>query len=123
MTQQYKTSKTKGPHSVTFCSSALLFGAPKRIGNEVEERTKEGRKVPFGKRPQTNPSDELNLRYGRPADILAPKHESRILKQSSNPVCGSWKSQVSSPWAKQHCSIMEKPHTEIGVSENAAGML
>ena len=25
-----------------------------------------------------------------------------IFRQLSNPVCGSWKSQASSPWAKQH---------------------
>ena len=31
--------------------------------------------------------------------VLALKHESRILGQWSNPVCGSWKSQASSPWA------------------------
>ena len=36
------------------------------------------------------------------ADILFLKHDSRILRQSSDPVCGSWKSQASSPWAKQH---------------------
>ena len=35
-------------------------------------------------------------------DILFLKHESSIFRQSSNLVCGSWKSQASSPWAKQH---------------------
>ena len=35
-------------------------------------------------------------------EILALKHESRILGQWSNPVCGTSKSQASSPWAKQH---------------------
>ena len=36
------------------------------------------------------------------ADILFLKHDSSTLIRSSDPVCGSWKSQVSSPWAKQH---------------------
>ena len=36
------------------------------------------------------------------ADILFLKHACNILRQSSNPVCGSRKSQASSPWAKQH---------------------
>ena len=36
------------------------------------------------------------------AEILVLKHDSRILGQWSNPVVGSWKSQASSPWAKQH---------------------
>ena len=38
----------------------------------------------------------------RAPDILFLKHDSSIFRQSSNPVCGSWKSQASSPWAKQH---------------------
>ena len=36
------------------------------------------------------------------SDVLFLYHDSRILIQSSYPVCGSWKSQASSPWAKQH---------------------
>ena len=39
---------------------------------------------------------------GRKAEILALKHESRILGQWSFPVCGSRKIQAGSPWAKQH---------------------
>ena len=35
-------------------------------------------------------------------EILALKHESRILGKRSNPVSGSRKSQASSPWVKQH---------------------
>ena len=35
-------------------------------------------------------------------DILFLKHACSILRQSSSPVCGSWKSQASSLWAKQH---------------------
>ena len=35
-------------------------------------------------------------------EVLALKHESRIIGQPSNPVFGSRKSQASSPWAKQH---------------------
>ena len=46
------------------------------------------------------------------AEVLALKHESRILVQWSNPVSGSRKSQDSSPWAKQHM-LMEKPHTGL----------
>ena len=42
------------------------------------------------------------LESRRQADILFLKHVSRILRQSSIPVCGSWKSQASSLWAKQH---------------------
>ena len=34
------------------------------------------------------------------ADILFL--DSSIIRQSSNPVCGSWKNQASSLWAKQH---------------------
>ena len=33
-------------------------------------------------------------------DILFLKHNSSIFRQSSNPVCCSWKSQASSAWAK-----------------------
>ena len=32
-------------------------------------------------------------------EVLALKHERKIFRQSSSPVCGSWKSQASSPWA------------------------
>ena len=57
------------------------------------------------------PAGDLN------ADILALKHEGRILGQWSNPVSGSRKSQASCPWANQRksltCSIMEKPHTGL----------
>ena len=35
-------------------------------------------------------------------EVLALMHESRILRQWSNPVSGSRKSQASSPWSKQH---------------------
>ena len=35
------------------------------------------------------------------ANILFLKHDSSMFRQSSNPVCGSWQSQSSSPWAKQ----------------------
>ena len=38
---------------------------------------------------------------GGPGNLFL-KHDSSIFRQSSNPVCGSWKSQASSPWAKQH---------------------
>ena len=36
------------------------------------------------------------------ADILLLKTACSILRQSSNPLCDSWKSQASSLWAKQH---------------------
>ena len=39
---------------------------------------------------------------GQAPDILFLKQNSRIIRQSSNRVCGSWKSQASSLWAKQH---------------------
>ena len=39
---------------------------------------------------------------GHEADIFSLKHDSSIFRQSSNPVGGSWTSQASSPWAKQH---------------------
>ena len=35
-------------------------------------------------------------------EIYSEDQDSSIFRQSSNPVCGSWKSQASSPWAKQH---------------------
>ena len=41
-------------------------------------------------------------RTEREPDILILKHACSILRQSYNPVCGSWKSQANSPWAKQH---------------------
>ena len=46
----------------------------------------------------------LLLTHTHTADVLALKHESRILGQWSNskPVSGSRKNQASSPWAKQH---------------------
>ena len=49
------------------------------------------------------------------SEVLALKHDSRILGQWSNPVSGSRKSQASSPWDKQclTCSIMEKSHTGL----------
>ena len=53
---------------------------------------------------------------GRTTEVLALKHESRILGQWSTPMSGSRKSQASSPWAKQQsltCSIIEKPHTGL----------
>ena len=46
--------------------------------------------------------DPVNIAHGRSAEVLALKHESRILRQLSNPVSGSRKSQASSMWAKQH---------------------
>ena len=46
---------------------------------------------------------EWEVSRGWRAEILALKHESRILGQWSNPVSGSSRnSQSSSPWAKQH---------------------
>ena len=36
------------------------------------------------------------------ADILFLKHDTSIFRQSPNPVCGSRKTQASSPWDKQH---------------------
>ena len=36
------------------------------------------------------------------ADILFLKHNSSIFRQSSNPVCGSWKRQARFQLAKQH---------------------
>ena len=36
------------------------------------------------------------------ADILFLKKDNRILRQTSNPVCDSYKSQASSSWDKQH---------------------
>ena len=42
----------------------------------------------------------LLLRYVSHPEVLALKHESRILGQWSNPVSGSRKSRASSPWAK-----------------------
>ena len=35
-------------------------------------------------------------------EIYSEDQDSSIFRQSSNPVCGSWKNQASSPWAKQH---------------------
>ena len=43
----------------------------------------------------------LAAQVGEP-EVIALKHESRILGQLSNPVSGSRKSQSSSPWAKHH---------------------
>ena len=67
-----------------------------------------------GNRPTNQPS-EFHLGHSRldplfsflgeadcPLEILALKHESRILGKWSNPVSGSRMSQASSPWAKQH---------------------
>ena len=42
------------------------------------------------------------LLSGAPSEVLALKHESRILGQWSNPASGSRKSQACSPSAKQH---------------------
>ena len=36
------------------------------------------------------------------ADIFFLKHDSSTFRQSSNHICGSWKSQASSPLAKQY---------------------
>ena len=44
------------------------------------------------------------------AEFLALKHACSILRQSSNPVCGSWKSQAAQSLT---CSIMEKPHSGL----------
>ena len=43
-------------------------------------------------------------------EVLALKHESKIFRQSSIPVCGSRKSQTAQSLP---CSIMEKPHTKL----------
>ena len=69
---------TSGRPSVTVCSSehvrTFVLGAKEddREGkggreerNELKNERRKERSVPFGKRPQTNPSDEQNLRYGR----------------------------------------------------------
>ena len=49
------------------------------------------------------------------ADILFLKHACSTIRQSSNPVCGSWKSQASSPRGPNStaltCYIMANPHT------------
>ena len=46
--------------------------------------------------------DPVNIAHGRSAEVLALKHESRILGQWSNPVSGPRNSQASSLVAKQH---------------------
>ena len=52
---------------------------------------------------RTSEESELTVRQDPlQTDILFLKHASRILRQSPSPVCGSRKSQTSSPWSKQH---------------------
>ena len=66
--------------------------------------------------PRRAPEATSVRRKGREPDIPFLRHACSILRQSSNPVCGSWMSQVSSRWAKQHratCSDMEKPHAGL----------
>ena len=47
----------------------------------------------------------ISNKVGPLSEVLVLKHESRILGQWSYPVCGSRKSQASSPWAKQHTGL------------------
>ena len=53
---------------------------------------------------------------GRP-ETYSEDHDSSIFIQSSNPVCGSWKSQASAPVSQTAhsltCSITEKPNTGL----------
>ena len=54
--------------------------------------------------PSTQPLQQALKRphEGHESDILFLKHGSSIIRQSSYPVFGSWKSRASSLWAKQH---------------------
>ena len=47
---------------------------------------------------------------GGETDILFPKHDSYIFRQSSNPVCGSKRSQASSLWVKRHIATSSQPN-------------
>ena len=38
-------------------------------------------------------------------EIYSEEHDSSIFRQSSNPVCGSWKRRASSLWAKRHRAV------------------
>ena len=64
-------------------------------------------------------SDEILTAWfpiGSYPDILYLKHDSRILRQSSNPVHGSWKPShfsVGQTAQRLTCSIMEKPDTGL----------
>ena len=59
----------------------------------------------------------LSIPFPLSTEVLSLKLESRILRQSFNPVCSSWKCQASSPYAKQHRGYpvpswrLEKPKT------------
>ena len=45
-------------------------------------------------------------------DVLIPKHDSRIIRQSSNPVSGSWKSQARGQIQKGKKPLEKPPESE-----------
>ena len=59
---------------------------------------KKGKFFQWSQREKRSKENEV----GSGAEIYSEEHASSIFRQCSNPVCGSWKSQASSPWAKQH---------------------
>ena len=70
--------------------------------------------------PEMSACDVIKKGKKAGPEVLALKHESRILRQWSNPVSGSRKTQASCPWAKQHRETI----CRIGwMSENPTLML
>ena len=96
----------------------LSGGAPPDRGHRGDRRPRHRAHQLEGREAADAPEGRVPRRPARPhlrrlqhvnttaatmtAEVIALKHESRILGQWSNPVSGSRKSQASSPWAKQH---------------------
>ena len=80
-------------------SKATELGAPfkvsppplRRGGKQIEERGEEEEK---GKAQKGKDSERKCSRASR-AEIYSEGQTSSIFRQSSNPLCGSWKSQAS----------------------------
>ena len=79
-----KTSPTKQPPSANFTHRDVLANPILALSKNVQMAA------------------EIDLLLLCPSEILALKHESRILGQWSNPVSGARKSQSSSLWDTQH---------------------
>ena len=85
------------PYVGEFCSLGELS---KNVNNCFKcrniWRTRPRRHVTLRRRHLPRPLDVQHRRRRLPqADILFLKHDSSIFRQSSDPVCGSWKNQVS----------------------------
>ena len=104
--------RPRPPSNFSICEAIFMDPKSRKVTPQRKEKEDEvGDALTHQEKPPPpscvllRTSSALKLQLAASPDVPDLKHESRILGQWSNPVCGSWKSQASSPWAKQHRAL------------------